>query len=276
MKVLISVDIEGVSGAVALNHTASNHSEYQRFRKIMTAEANAAIEGALAGGADQIVVNDSHGSMTNILIEELNPVAELISGSPKPFGMMQGIGEDIDAVMLIGYHASAGTSGAVISHTNTGSVQEVRLNGQVVGEAGFNAAVAGAYGAPVVLVAGDRAVTEEVRELLGADVETVAVKEGITWTSARCLNPEVTRKRIREAAERALSRPVKPYIVQPPITVRATFQLPIHGDMAALVPGSRRLDGCTLEWTGPDMQAVHAAFRAMTGLVTLSQMQMNR
>ena len=97
MNVLISVDMEGISGVVTSDHTSSSHKEYERFRKLMTAEANAAIEGALAGGADQIVVNDSHGGMANILIEELSPAAELISGSPKPFGMMQGIGPGVDA-----------------------------------------------------------------------------------------------------------------------------------------------------------------------------------
>jgi len=107
MKVLISVDMEGISGVVTGNHVTSTHKEYERFRKLMTAEANAAIEGALAGGATQVVVNDSHGGMANILIEELNPAAELVSGSPKPFGMMQGIGPDVEAVFFIGYHASA-------------------------------------------------------------------------------------------------------------------------------------------------------------------------
>ena len=100
MKILISVDMEGISGVVAWDHVDSKHKEYERFRRLMTAEANAAIEGALTGGATQIVVNDSHGGMRNILIEELNPAAELISGSPKPFGMVQGIGPDVDAAFF--------------------------------------------------------------------------------------------------------------------------------------------------------------------------------
>jgi len=102
--ILISVDMEGISGVVAMDHVRPEHKEYERFRKLMTAEANAAIEGAREGGATRIVVNDSHAGMTNLLIEELNPAAELISGSPKPLEMMQGIGPDVDAVFLIGYH----------------------------------------------------------------------------------------------------------------------------------------------------------------------------
>ena len=159
MNVLISVDMEGISGVVTGDHTSSKHKEYERFRKLMTAEANAAIKGALAGGATRVVVNDSHGGGANILIEELNPAAELISGSPKPFGMMQGIGPDVGVVFFVGYHGASGTGAAVLEHTWSGRVVEARLNGQMVGETGLNAALAGAYGAPVVLVTGDTALS---------------------------------------------------------------------------------------------------------------------
>jgi len=265
MHILISVDMEGISGVVTGDHTSSDHKEYERFRKLMTAEANAAIEGALAGGATRIVVNDSHGNMANILIEELNPAAELISGSPKPFGMMQGIGPDVGAVFLVGYHGASGTGAAVLEHTWSGRVIEVRLNGQMVGETGLNAALAGAYGAPVVLVTGDRAVTEEAQALLG-EIETVAVKEGVARTAARCLHPEVAQEHIRGAAKRALERNISPFVVSPPITLRVAFQRAAHADMAELVPGSRRLDGRTTEWVGEDMPAVYKVFRAMTTL----------
>jgi len=263
MNLLISVDIEGIAGVVTGDHASSGHKEYERFRKLMTAEANAAIEGALAGGADQIVVNDSHGSHTNILIEDLNPAAELIAGSPKPFGMMQGIGPDVDAVFFVGYHAAAGTGAAVLAHTWMSRVMvEVRLNGQIVGETGLNAALAGAYGVPVVLVTGDTAVAREARTLLG-EIETVAVKEGITRTAARCLHPKVAQERIRQAAERALRLDAVPLVVPPPVTVRAVMQRAIHADLAAMIPGSKRIDGRTVEWTGKDMPAAYRAFEAM-------------
>jgi D-amino peptidase len=265
MNVLISVDMEGISGVVMGDHTSSSHKEYERFRKLMTAEANAAIEGALAGGADQIVVNDSHGGMANMLIEELSPVAELISGSPKPFGMMQGIGPEVDAVFFVGYHAAAGTGAAVLEHTWSGHVVELRLNDRVVGEMGLNATLAGAYDAPVVLVTGDRAVTEEAHALLG-EIETVAVKDGVTRSAARCLHPEVAHKLIPQAAERALRLAVSPFVVPPPITLQVVFQRAIHADMAELVPGSQRVDGRTVEWTGEDMPTVYKVFRAMGAL----------
>ncbi len=266
MNILISADMEGISGVVNWDHVSAKHKEYDRFRELMTAEVNAAIEGALSGGADQVLVNDSHGGMTNLLIEELNPDADLISGSPKPLGMMQGMGEDVQAVFLIGYHAAEGTGAAVLSHTwSSRTVHELRLNGQVVGEMGLSAALAGSFGAPVVLVTGDRAATEEARRLLG-EVETVAVKEGIVRTAARCLHPDKVHARIRQAAERAVQAETPPFVLPPPITVSVRFQNALHADMAELIPASRRVDGRTVEWTGDDMPTVYRVFRAMTAL----------
>jgi D-amino peptidase len=257
--------MEGISGVTSSSHTSSTHPEYQRFRKLMTYDANAAIEGALAGGAKDIVVNDSHGGMDNILIEELNPAARLISGNPKPYGMMQGIGAEVDVVYLVGYHARSGTAAAVHEHTWSGGVVDVHLNDIAVGELGLNAALAGWYGVPVVLVAGDRAVTEEARGLLG-DVEIVATKEGITRTAAECLHPTVAQDLIRTAAERALSSQVTPLALTPPITLRIAFLRALHADGAALIPGSRRTDGRTVAWTGDDMPSVYRVFGAMADL----------
>ena len=265
MRVLISVDMEGVCGVVREEHVDASHKEYARFRKLMTAEANAAIEGALAGGATHVTVNDSHGPMTNILCEALNPAAELITGRPKPFAMMEGIGSDVDAVFFIGYHAASGTPSATLEHTWTGRLIEVRLNGQPVGELGLNAALAGAYGVPVVLVTGDHAVTQEARALLG-DIETVAVKQSLTRTAARSVHPEVAQQRIRQAAQRALGSSVAPLVLPAPITLRLVLHRTVHADMAELVPGSRRADGRTVEWTGEDMVTTYRTFQAMASL----------
>jgi D-amino peptidase len=265
MRILISVDMEGIAGVVTGRHASPDHKEYERFRKLMTAEANAAIEGALAGGATQVIVNDSHAGMTNVLIEELNPAAELISGSPKPFGMMQGIGPDVNSVFLVGYHAMSGTGAAILEHTWSGRVIELSLNGQAVGEMGLNAALAGGYGVPVTLVAGDRAVTEEAQTLLG-EIETVAVKDGVARMAARCLHPDVAHAHIRQAAKRATKLIAMPFIVSPPITLRVIFHRAAHVDMAELVPGSQRVNGRTIEWTGDDIPTVYKVFRAMATL----------
>jgi D-amino peptidase len=263
MKILISVDMEGISGVVLGEQVRTGHEEAKRFRELMTAEANAAIQGALDGGAEAVVVNDSHGRMANVLIEKLNPAAQLISGRPKPYYMMQGIDADVDGVFLIGYHAASGTESAILEHTSRAHLFDVRLNGQVVGEMGLNAAVAGSFGVPVLLVTGDQAVTEEARALLG-EVETVAVKDAVSRTAARCLHPELAHQQIRQAARRALSLTIAPYVVGPPITLRILFVRAGHADMAELVPGCRRLDGRTVEWEGNDMTSVYKAFRAMT------------
>lgn len=263
--------MEGVAGVVMTAHVSRDHKEYERFRKLMTAEANAAIEGALAGGAKQVIVNDSHGGAANILIEELNPAATLISGNPRPFGMIQGISSDINAVFFVGYHGASGTATATLAHTVTGEVVEVCLNGRLVGETGINAAMAGVYGTPVVLVTGDKAVTEEARALLG-NIETVAVKEAVTQTAAQCLAPKVACRYIREAAERALKLKIAPFVVKPPITLRIVFLRPGSADsVAMLLSGVHRVDGRTVEWTGEDMTSVFRTFRAMIYIMLASR-----
>lgn len=271
MNVYISADMEGISGVVMPGHVVGGKRDYGRFRKLMTAEVNAAIEGALAGGAKRIIVNDAHRLNDNILIEELHPAAELISGVPKRLSMMQGINHEIDAVFMIGYHAMSGAGCGILCHSWTSQVAALELNGQVVGETGFNAALAGAFDVPVALVTGDRQTTEEARSVLG-EIETVAVKEGYSQAAARCLHPQVAAEKIKAAAERALKLKVKPFQVTSPVKARATFTKPLYADLAELVPGSHRLDGTTIEWTGEDMITVYPALQAMMLLSMLDQL----
>lgn len=265
MKVYISVDMEGVSGVVAGEHVDTNHKEYERFRRLMTADANAAIRGAFAGGATEVIVNDAHSTMHNLLIEELHPGATLISGSPKPLSMMEGIAEGADVAFFIGYHARAGNAQGVLNHTWSGIVQDVYLNQRAVGEIGLNAALAGFYGVPVVLVTGDRATTEEAQALLG-EIETVAVKDGLGRTAARCLPIETAHARIIQAAQRALARPGQPFVIEPPITLAVEFARTAQADLAALIPGVQRVDGRRVEWTGEDMPTVYRIWRALVTL----------
>jgi len=263
--------MEGISGVVAGKQTTSNGEEYKRAQKLMTSEVNAAIEGALASGASEILVNDSHASMRNILIEELNPSAQLISGSPKPLSMMQGIdGSLFDAAFFIGYHAQAGTAHSVLDHTYSGIVYQVSLNGRPMGETGLNAALAGYFGVPVVLVTGDKLLVEEATALLGT-VEGVAVKESCGRYAARCLAPKVVRDLIRQAAQSALLKTQeeggeKPFVVEPPITLAVDFTSSAHLDMAELIPGSRRSGGRHIEYTHDDLLTVYKVWRAMLKL----------
>jgi D-amino peptidase len=267
MTVYISADMEGIAGVVVPNHVSSDHKEYERFRRMMTEEVNAAVGGAIKGGADRIVVNDSHGTMSNILIEELDPTAVLISGSPKPLGMMQGIDGDVDRALFIGYHASSGTSNAVLEHTTNQTIISVSLNGEILGEMGMNAYLAAYYHVPVVLVAGDSAATREARGLLG-DIETVVTKEGITRTSALCRNPEKVQAEIASAAKRSIRKNVEdPQLsLTESLTLQVTFHRASHADMAELIPGTCRLSGREVNWSGGDMQSLYRVYRAMTAL----------
>ncbi|HEX6104890.1 MAG TPA: M55 family metallopeptidase [Gemmatimonadales bacterium] len=270
MRVYISVDMEGVAGVVHEDQTdpvdPRHAGEYNRFRRLMTAEANAAVEGALAAGATAVLVNDSHWLMRNLLAEELHPAAELLSGGPKLRSMMEGVELGFDAAFFVGYHAGAGVPHAVIDHTYTGRVHEARLNGRPVGELALNAALAGTYGVPLAMVSGDQAVAAEARELLGPAVETVVVKHAVGRFAARSLAPVEACRRIREGAASALRRRHAPLVLPPPVRLEVEFALTHMADMAELVPGSTRTGGRTVAYLHDDFREVFRAWRALYNL----------
>ena len=177
MKVLIAVDMEGITGVTTWDQVTPGHAEYARFRRLMTQDVNAAIRGALEAGADEVIVADGHWNASNILIEELDPRAKLNSGSPSPFSMMEGIDESIDAVFFIGYHARNGSPFAILDHTwSSRTVANIWLNELLTGEYGLNASLAGHFGVPVIMVSGDQTACAQMSELLG-DVEIAVVKQ---------------------------------------------------------------------------------------------------
>lgn len=270
MRVYISVDMEGVAGVAHEDQTdpiePRHAGEYNRFRRLMTSEANAAILGAIEAGAKAVLVNDSHWLMRNLLAEELHPAAELISGGPKRLSMVEGIDEGFDAAMFIGYHAQAGTLHATIDHTYTSRVHQARVNGQAVGELGLNAAMAGLHGVPVALVSGDQALAAEARALLGGDVETVVVKHAVGRFAAKSLAPSLACDRIREGAAKALGRRHAVFTFEGPIRLEVDFALTQMADMAELVPGSTRTAGRTVVYSGDDYREVFRAWRAMYNL----------
>ena len=270
MRVYISVDMEGIAGVVHESQTdpadPARAAEYGRFRRLMTREANAAIEGALAAGATKVVVNDSHWFMRNLLAEELHQAAELLSGDPKPRSMVEGIDSGFDAALFIGYHARAGTPHAVLDHTYADRIHEVRLNGRPVGELGINAALAGVAGVPVAVVSGDSSVAAEARALLGEDVATVVVKQAVSRHAARSVAPAVACRMIREGVAAALTQKHAPLVLPPPITVEVDFALTIHADMAELCPGATRTAGRTVAFTHQDYREVFRGWRAMLNL----------
>ena len=273
MRVYISIDMEGVAGVAhedQTDPTEPRHAgEYNRFRRLMTNEANAAIAGALEAGAKAVLVNDSHWLMRNLLAEDLNPAAELLSGGPKRLSMVEGIDSGFDAAMFIGYHARAGTRNASIDHTYTSRVYEVRINGEPAGELALNAAMAGLHEVPVVLVSGDQALAAEARALLGTGVETVVVKEAVGRFAARSLAPSVACERIRAGVVAALGRKHAPFRIPAPIRLEVDFALTQMADMAELVPGSIRTAGRSVGYTGDDYREVFRAWRAMYNLASV-------
>ncbi len=271
-RVYISVDMEGVAGIVHEDQTnpydARWATEYQRACRLMTAEANAAVEGALQAGASRVLVNDSHWHMRNLIAEQLHPAAELSSGSPKPWSMVHGIDEGFDVLFLVGYHARAGTASAGIDHTYTDAVHSVRLNGVSVGEIGLNAALAAECGVPVTLVTGDRAVCREAVELFG-DIATVAVKESLGRQAARSMHPTLACAAITDAAARAAVLRPTPIRIVPPVTLDVDFAKTHHADMAELVPGSTRTADRSVSFTSAQYREVFRAWRAMYNLANV-------
>ncbi|MGA2083217.1 MAG: M55 family metallopeptidase [Holophaga sp.] len=271
MKLLIAVDMEGATGVTAWDHVDPKTAEYLRFRNLLTADVNAAVEGALAAGAGDILVVDGHWNSGNVLIEELNPKAQLITGTHLPLSMVEGVQGGADAALFVGYHARAGTLHAVLDHTwSDRRIINLWLNGRLAGETGLNGALCGAYGVPVLLVTGDQAVAAEARDWIPG-LETAVVKTALGRTGAQCLPPAETGPLIHAAARRAVRRFLdkqgpSPVQMTRPVTVRIEFGNSQMVDAASLLPGSERLDGRTLEFTAGDMTSAYLQFRAAVSL----------
>lgn len=272
MKILIATDMEGITGVTTWDQVNPSHAEYARFRKLMTQDVNAAVRGAYDAGADEVIVADGHWNGSNILIEELDSRAVLNSGSPSPFSMMQGIDETIDGVMFIGYHARNGSPNAILDHTwSSKSVANVWLNDILTGEYGLNAAVAGHFGVPVIMVSGDQTACAQMTELLG-DVETAVVKQASGRFAAECLPPQVTEEAICLSAERAVARLAQgevpdPFVLDTPITATVEFFSSDMADRATRIPFTKR-EGTRVSLTAQEMASAYNGFRAMVMLAS--------
>jgi D-amino peptidase len=273
MKLLIAVDMEGTSGLTTWDQVTPGHAEYQRFRKIMTADVNAAIRGAAEADVDEIVVTDGHWNGDNLLIEELDPRARLNTGSPSPFSMVEGVQQGVDAVFFVGYHARIGTENAILDHTwSSTRVMNLWINGRICGEVGLNASLCAHFNAPVILVTGDQAVGAEAREWLPG-VETAQTKTAHGRWSAEVLPLVMAQENIYRGALQAVRRFRQgdfPALVKQPqlVKVRIEFFYADMADKAALLPGGKRLDGRMIEFVAPDMAGAYQSFRAA---VTLAQ-----
>jgi D-amino peptidase len=263
LKIYISADQEGVGGAVSEFQLTVGGVEWERFRRHMTAEVNAAVEAAFEAGATEVVVSDSHGSGQNLITEDLHPDVRLIRSWPRKLIMMEGIDETFDAAILIGYHASEGVADAIAAHTMAGTkIAAIRLNGITVPEGGFNAAIAGHFGVPVVMVSGDQTATAEVRSLLG-DVEEAVVKWAIGNRSAETMHPTRAQELIAHRTRAALGRlgdfrPYRPWEGgdqgRPgPVTLEIDFKSETDAEMLAYLSSVERLSGSSIRFQARDM-----------------------
>ena len=251
LKVYISVDMEGITGVVTGEQLGPTGFEYQRFREFMTAEANAAIQGARDAGATEIVISDSHGNGQNLLIEKLPSDVTIIRSWPRPLMMMQGIDSTFDAAIFVGYHSGTTNQSGVRAHTiSSARLTAVELNGIAVGESGINAAIAGHFGVPVVMISGDDAAVSEARALIG-NIEGAIVKKAISFHSASTMTPEAGQKLIREKTRAALQQRAafKPYVMRAPIRLDLTFKSYRVAEMLAYLPIVERPTAHSIRYT---------------------------
>jgi D-amino peptidase len=271
MKLFISADMEGVSSVYKNIQTSPNEKAWEEARKLMTDEVNAAVEGALEAGVTDVVICDSHASGENLISESLHPSSKLVRGTTKTLGMMEGLDSSCDAVFLLGCHAKAGTKDATLPHTySSRTVYEVRVNGVQFGEIGLNAALAGQFGVPVVLVSGDQSVCAEARKMIRG-VTTFQTKAALSGTSILGAVPQVVRDGMREAAKKAIERRknVKVLRVKTPVKVEIVFIAPWMADVACIIPWFERRGARKIRYICDDIRGAYSAFRAAINLASM-------
>lgn len=255
LKVHISVDMEGIAGVVTAEQLGPTGFEYGRFREFMTQEAIAAVEAARAAGATEIVVADSHGNGQNLLIEKFNGDIRVIRSWPRRLGMMAGVDGDVDAAIFIGYHAGTNNPTGVRAHTfSSANLTRVALNGTNVTEGSWNAAIAGHFGVPVIMMSGDDAAIAEVTKAIG-QIEAVETKRSLGFHSAITLTPDAARQRIATSVTAAMKRrsAFKPYRIAGPVTVDVSFKNYMPAEVLAYLPMFERTDSHSIRFRAKDM-----------------------
>ncbi len=255
MRVFIIVDLEGIGGVVCADEKKISAEEYREIRKLQVREINAAVAGALEGGASKIVVRDFHGSMRNVTFTDLHEDVELISGSlTSQIGVeFANFSEPCDIIFLLGFHSNAGM-GKGISLGRLDHVMSIEINGRAYGEVGLLASVAGHYSIPIGLVSGDESLIDTVHELLPV-TQTVTTKYFYSAMAARCIHPNQVCQEIRAAAKTALLRAddLPPYTIEPPIQLVVTFSRTTLCDIAEWIPGVERVDSHRISVVGVNM-----------------------
>ncbi len=261
MKIFISSDMEGTAGVVDWDQCISGGAMYPYYVDLLTGEINAAIEGAMAAGATEFLVNDAHSKMANLRPDALAGRASYLSGRYKPMYMMQGLDESFDAVFLISYHGSMGSEGSVLSHTYFPlAFAEVTIDGVVAGEAGINSLVARAYGVPIVLVTGDETTSEETRRFC-PDIRAAVVKKSVSRFAAESLHPQAAQELIREEARLAVQHlPLAEPVTSAPITLAISFRSSDYCQLAARIAGVERTGPLAARITAADPLEIYRTF----------------
>jgi D-amino peptidase len=255
LKVLISVDMEGVAGVVTGEQLGPTGFEYGRFREFMTSEALAAVQAARAAGATEIVVADAHGNGQNLLIERFPADVRLIRSWPRKLGMVAGVDDNVDAVIFIGYHAGTSNTTGVRAHTfSSANLTRVAVNGTNGTEGSWNAAIAGHFNVPVLMMSGDDAAIAEVRKAIGS-VDAVETKRSLGFHSALTITPEQSTREIGRVVAAALAKrsAAKPYRVTGPVTVDVSFKNYMPAEVLAYLPMFERTDSHSIRFRAKDM-----------------------
>ncbi len=270
MRLYISCDMEGATGVVHPDQCTPGKEPYAFGRHWQLQDALAVIRGAFQGGAREILLNDSHNGMKNLDIGALPGNVSLLSGTPKPFSMMEGA-KGCDAIFFVAYHAKAGTHRGVLDHTMSMAIHEVSLNGRSVGELGVNAALGAYWGVPVLLVTGDCAVCEEARNFFSHPVIACSVKKGVGRHAAELLHPEESASLLENSARMALEQAHRDQAKEAlkreeEYRLRVTLASSFCADKAEVFPGAVRVDGRSLEYSSPSMEDVYLWFRGVISL----------
>lgn len=269
MRIFLSADMEGVAGIARDEQTDPSSRFYAAGCRLLTREVNAAVEGALEAGVQEVVVSDGHWNGTNVLAEELHQRAELVSGYPRRLFMGEGIGPGFDAAFLVGYHAAAGTPDAVLDHTyaEPRRVHQVRLCGVPQSEGSLTGYLCGAFDCPVALFTGDAAAVSQMHEFV-VEVEGVVVKEGLSRQAARSLHPEMACRRIRTGARRAVERLPTIPAMRPPgrAELEVDFVSPAMADSCERIPCVTRLGPRTIGYASEEYVEVYRLFLALVDL----------
>jgi D-amino peptidase len=271
MNIYISADIEGIGCVVRSEHSSVQGREYAFARRQMTAEVNAAVEGAFAAGATEVVVADAHNVGLNLLPDELDERIRLVMGSPRPFSMMQGVDLGFDAVLFVGYHGMSRTPDSNIVHIFSGRAARLTINGVDIGEIGLNALLAGYYNTPVVLVTGDEHACREAEALMPG-VTTAAVKKAIGSYAGLCLHPRKCVELIAAAAEESLrnrDRCLPLVLPGEGASMELECTTASTADRVARIPRTERVSGTVIRYQARDMPEAYQAFCAMADLMEM-------